>query len=71
MLMLDAERGVYYGLDPIGARIWEYLASPVTVPDLVKRLERHYEVDAERCARDVATLIEQLSVRKMVRMIDA
>ncbi|RYG88471.1 MAG: PqqD family protein [Alphaproteobacteria bacterium] len=70
-LMLDAETGVYYGLDPVGARIWEYLASPVTIPDLVRRLEELYEVDTERCIREVANLIEQLSVRKMIRMIDA
>ncbi len=70
-LMLDAETGVYYGLDPVGARIWEYLASPVTIPDLVRRLEEHYEVETERCIRDVGNLIEQLSVRKLVRMINA
>ena len=70
-LMLDAHAGVYYGLDPIGAQIWEYLASPVTIPDLVSRLEEQFDVETERCTRDVAHLIEQLSSRTMVKAIDA
>ena len=69
-LMLDAEAGVYYGLDPVGAQIWEHLASPVTIPELVRRLVKSYEVDAECCTRDVANLIEQLSKRKLIRFSD-
>lgn len=70
-LMLDAHAGVYYGLNEVGGQIWEYLAAPITIPDLVGRLAAQYEVELGRCTRDVAALIEQLSARDMVKMVDA
>lgn len=69
-LMLDAHAGAYYGLDAVGGKIWEYLAVPVTIADLVERLTAEYEVETERCTRDVAALIEQLSARNIVEMVD-
>lgn len=70
-LMLDSHSGMYYGIDAVGTRIWEYLASPITIPDLVERLEEQYEVETQRCARDVADLIEQLAARKMIKTANA
>lgn len=70
-LMLDAHAGVYYGLDEVGGQIWAYLAAPITIRELVDRLAAQYEVEPLRCTRDVAALIEQLSARNMVKMVDA
>ena len=32
--MLNLKTGVYYGLDPMGAYIWQMLRSPVSVREL-------------------------------------
>lgn len=71
VLMMDGHAGVYYGLDAVGGQIWQYLVAPMTIPDLVERLAAQYEVEPERCTRDVTALIDQLSARNMVKPVDA
>lgn len=50
----------YLGLDEVGQRIWDLLATPQTVPGLVGALTDEYDVAADECARDVASFLEAL-----------
>ncbi len=59
-VILGYKKGVYYGLDPVGARIWELLKDPVRVSDIESVILREYEVKPERCAKDVVALIKGL-----------
>jgi hypothetical protein len=59
-------RGVYYGLDPVGARVWELLQVPRRVPEIRDALLDEYEVDAERCERDLLALLEQLADKQLI-----
>jgi hypothetical protein len=38
-VILDLSDGIYYGLDPIGTRIWNLLESPRSVQDLCDQLQ--------------------------------
>ena len=60
LVMLDPERSEYFGLDPIGRRIWELLAEPIDVPTIVDTLLDEYEVDHDRCSREVTELVDDL-----------
>jgi Coenzyme PQQ synthesis protein D (PqqD) len=51
--ILNLQTGVYYGLDPVGARIWNLIQQPRTVSDVLQVFLKEYEVDSERCERDV------------------
>lgn len=43
----------FYSLDAVGARIWELLQAPTTVPALVEVLLQEYDVEPARCAGDL------------------
>lgn len=60
-VILNFDEGVYYGLDKVGARIWELLQEPTTVGEIADRLAAEYEVEAERCERDVKDLLSELA----------
>jgi hypothetical protein len=60
LILMDAEQGNYFGLDPICAAIWERLEGPVTLSDLCAALGREYDADAETIARDVMRLMERM-----------
>jgi hypothetical protein len=66
-VMFSPEQGVYFGLDPVGGRVWELLESPRSLGELCAILRDEYDVDAETCLTDVATLIEQLREAGLVR----
>ncbi len=69
VVALDVEKGVCYGLDRIGARIWAMIAEPRTVASLCLELTRSYEVDLATCRNDVAALLADLAAEGLVRLM--
>ena len=70
-VILHFEAGIYYGLDGVGARVWEWLRSPVTVSELQARLVSEYEVDPAQCAADLRNLLQELADAGLVEVADA
>jgi hypothetical protein len=66
--ILDLKSGQYYGLNPIGTRIWALIQKPTPVVDILSKLLNEYEVDADRCERDLLTLIEELEQKGLVEI---
>lgn len=60
LMAMSIDRGICFGLDPIGTRIWTLLAEPCTLADLCAQLVSEYEVEAARCRSEVVDLIEEL-----------
>lgn len=58
--ILNTKEGIYYGLDPIGTQVWKLLQTPRRVADIQKVLLQEYEVEPDRCQRDLLALLEDL-----------
>lgn len=67
-VILGAREELYYGVDGVGARIWELIQEPRTVSFLVETISAEYEVDPERCAKDVEVFLDELSRRSLVEV---
>ncbi len=70
-VIVNLEDGVYYSLDALGARVWELIADPQTVRDVHNVLCNEYDVDAERCKRDLIAFFAELAARGLVDVVDA
>ncbi|MCU4743573.1 PqqD family peptide modification chaperone [Halobacteria archaeon AArc-m2/3/4] len=68
MVILDGDAGTYYGLNEVGCRIWELIQEPRTVADVRHRLVDEYDVDPERCTRDLHNVLEDLSSSELVEI---
>ena len=66
--ILDMKTGVYYGLDPVGARVWELIQQPQTADAVVQQLLDEYEVAAEDCTRDVLALLTDMREHKLIEI---
>ena len=64
--ILNLDTGTYYGLDPVGARIWSCLSTPHTVAELRDRVLAEYDVDAARCEADLVALLDALAAAGLV-----
>ena len=60
-VILNLKTGVYHGLDAVGTRVWSLLAESTTVNDIINTLLEEYEVEPERCEREVKALLQQLA----------
>ena len=49
--ILDLKAGVYYGLDAVGARVWDLVQVSRKVDEIRDALLEEYEVEPERCSR--------------------
>ena len=66
LLMMDVERGRYYGLGGVGRRIWELLEHPMTEAALVEALLDEYDVAPDLCTEQVKTFLSGLRERGLL-----
>ncbi|MGB4911608.1 MAG: PqqD family protein [Candidatus Dechloromonas phosphoritropha] len=65
-VILDLASGTYFGLDPIGARIWELMGEGKTLAEISATMLEEYEVTAEQLQGDVIKLAGELAERGLV-----
>jgi Coenzyme PQQ synthesis protein D (PqqD) len=68
LVMLDTESSRYFGLDPIGHRIWELLEEPSSVEALCSAMEAEFEVSPETCEEDVLGFLGELEEANLVEV---
>ena len=64
--ILNLENGVYYGLNPVGARVWNLIQEPRTFADLRDALLGEYDVEAARLESDLRDLVAQLAEQGLI-----
>lgn len=69
-VILDPDSGMYYGLNEVGARVWELIQDPKTVDEIRDALLTEYEVKPERCERDLFALLQNLADKGLVEIDD-
>jgi GH35 family endo-1,4-beta-xylanase len=67
-VILDLGSGQYYGLEGVGARIWQMLQQPTKLEELCKLIVTEYEVEDAVAEHDIAQLIEDLSEKGLVEI---
>ncbi|MGB7206288.1 MAG: PqqD family protein [Anderseniella sp.] len=67
-VLLDAERGVYFGLEGPARAIWDLLEHETTLATIVNALTSQYNIDAEQCETDTQSFIEQLLENGLVTL---
>ncbi|MDB5035815.1 MAG: hypothetical protein JWQ98_3056 [Chlorobi bacterium] len=66
--ILNLADGVYYGLDPVGALIWNMLSQPTGFDAICRGVMAEFDVDAGECERDVTALLEQLESKGLIEV---
>jgi hypothetical protein len=70
-VILDLQSGVYYGLDPVGTRVWRLLQEPRSLAGLRDLIVDEFDVAAERCETDLAVFVASLNAHGLLRSCDA
>jgi hypothetical protein len=68
--ILDLAGGVYYGLDTVGARVWELVQKPIEVHQIQETIIEEYDADRARVERDVLTFLRRLADEGLVEVRD-
>lgn len=60
LVMMSIQAGNYYNIGGVGTLVWELLAQPRSLDDLIDGVVADYDVERERCAADVGAFVEKL-----------
>jgi coenzyme PQQ synthesis protein D (PqqD) len=67
--ILNLKNTVYYGLNPVGARVWSLLQRPRKISELRDALLEEYEVDADSCERDLLELLQKMRTEGLIEIV--
>ncbi len=70
VVILNMADGVYYGMNPVGGRIWSLISQPRRVGEIRDALLEEYDIDPERCLQEVLGLLNELAVQGLVQIHD-
>jgi hypothetical protein len=65
-VILNLKNGIYYGLNPVGARIWSLIQERKRVEEVRDQILEEYEVDRDVCERELITLLADLEENGLV-----
>jgi hypothetical protein len=68
VVILHLQQGVYYGLNNVGARIWQLIQQPRTVDEVCDLIAQEFDAPKTQIERDVAALFDDLLSRGMVEI---
>jgi len=70
-VLLELNKGTYYGLNSVGSVIWELVQQPKSIENVYFAVLNQYSVDSETCRRDVLRVIEELEGAGLVELKSA
>jgi Coenzyme PQQ synthesis protein D (PqqD) len=69
-VILNLNAGVYYGLNSVGTRVWNLIQERKTVQEIRDVILGEYDVDPDRCERDLLVLLRDLAANKLIKVED-
>lgn len=67
-VVLDMKSGMYYGMEEVGALIWNFLTEPRTLLEIREAVLEAYEIDPESCDRDIVTFLGAMETAGLVEI---
>jgi hypothetical protein len=70
-VILNLKDSIYYGVNPVGASVWRLLKNQSrTVQELRNAVQDEYDVESDRCERDLLDLLERMHREGLIKVVD-
>jgi hypothetical protein len=70
-VLLNLNTGTYFGLDPVGTRMWQLIAEQHSLARVLETLAGEYEVDRPVLEHDLIELSRQLCASGLCHVVSA
>ena len=68
-VVMDIDKGRYFGFNKTGTRIWSLLAEPMVIRDLCDHLTAEFNVPPEQCEPEVFDFLGSLLTRGLLQVM--
>ncbi len=69
VVLLNIDAGKYHGLNAVGSLVWDRLAEPRSIQQLVADLTRRFEVDLDTADAATRAFLSDLAQRGLVEQV--
>lgn len=69
VVLLNVENGVYFGLDAVGARMWQLIEQGATQEEIIARLLAEYDAEPSQLDADVREFTRVLVSKGLAREV--
>lgn len=66
VVILNLSNSNYYGLNPVGASVWELLKQPATLASLEQKITEEYAVAPETARDDLTKLLKRMIEENLI-----
>jgi len=67
--ILNLCNSMYYGLDNVGASVWNCIQKPAMVSAVRDVLLKQYDVEAHRCEQDLLKLLREMESEGLIKVV--
>src|SRR5580692_1776440 len=68
LVILNLQNSTYYGLNSVGAFVWSLMQRATSVKELRDAMLKKYEVDEQRCERDLLDLLKTMHSEGLIEV---
>ena len=65
-IMMDLNDGSFFGLNPVGAAIWDLLEKPTPIHAIIAHIQDIFDIPAQQCQSDILNFIAAMADKKTV-----
>lgn len=69
-VVLSLRNGKYYGLNPVGSRIWDLLQNPIDAEEIENAILREYAVEREIGTREISSFLNMMIAEELVEIVN-
>ncbi len=66
--ILNLKNTTYYGLNPVGTRVWDLVQHSRRVSEIRDALLEEYDVEAVQCEQDLLDLLENMKEQGLIEV---
>lgn len=66
LVLLSIINNKYYGMDSVGNSIWDLLAEPIMISEVVAVLTKEYDISAAECEKDIFSFLAELHSEDLI-----
>ena len=67
-VILDLASGTYFGLNPVGARMWQLMREGKSLGEICAAVESEYQATRGEIERDLAKLVADLAAKGLITL---
>ena len=67
-ILLDLRSQSYFGLDPVGTRVWQLLKAQTHLEQVVELMSEEFDVEENRLRQDVMSLVQELADTGLIKI---